>query len=81
MHRTVRGLLKLMVGLVVFVVGYGMWKSPHLDWELFVRAWRSLGVYLWNELTRMLEDPFAIVGLILLAVGVWVVVAGIKDFF
>ena len=39
----------LIVGVVVLVLGIGMWQSPEVDWPGFMGAWQSIG----DEFTRL----------------------------
>ena len=56
----------LIVGVVVLVLGIGMWQSPEVDWPGFMGAWQSIG----DEFTRLKNDPFAILGIVVIIVGV-----------
>ena len=64
----------LIVGVVVLVLGIGMWQSPEVDWPGFMGAWRSIG----DEFTRLKNDPFAILGIVVIIVGVILAYYGIK---
>jgi uncharacterized membrane protein YidH (DUF202 family) len=64
----------LIVGVVVLVLGIGMWQSPEVDWPGFMGAWQSIG----DEFTRLKNDPFAILGIVVLIVGVILAYYGIK---
>lgn len=64
----------LVVGVVVLVLGIGMWQSPEVDWPGFMGAWRSIG----DEFTRLKNDPFAILGIVVIIVGVILAYYGIK---
>ena len=45
-----------------------MWQSPEIDWEGFLAAWSSL----MNEIARLIDDPFAVLGVVVLIVGLLV---------
>jgi uncharacterized membrane protein YidH (DUF202 family) len=64
----------LIVGVVVLVLGIGMWQSPEVDWPGFMGAWQSIG----DEFTRLKNDPFAILGILVIIVGVILAYYGIK---
>jgi uncharacterized protein YjeT (DUF2065 family) len=51
-----------------------MWQSPEVDWPGFMGAWNSLG----DEFTRLKNDPFAILGIVVIVVGVVLAYYGIK---
>ena len=61
-------------GIVLAVLGLGMWQSPEINWQGFLAAWVSIG----NEIGRLIDDPFAILGIIVLIIGVLVAVFGLR---
>ena len=63
-----------IVGVFILVLGIGMWQSPEVDWPGFMGAWRSIG----DEFTRLKNDPFAILGIVVIIVGVILAYYGIK---
>ncbi len=69
-----KAILLILGGLVVWVLGFGMWKDPEIDWQGFLNAWSLLG----DEFARLKDDPFAILGILILIVGAFIVYAGIK---
>ena len=64
----------LIAGIIILVLGIGMWQSPEVDWPGFMGAWGSLG----DEFTRLKNDPFAILGIVVIIVGVVLAYYGIK---
>ena len=64
----------LIVGVIILVLGIGMWQSPEVDWPGFMGAWNSIG----DEFTRLKNDPFAILGIVVIIVGVILAYYGIK---
>ena len=64
----------LIVGVVVLVLGIGMWQSPEVDWAGFMGAWGSLG----DEFGRLKHDPFAVLGILVIIVGVIISYNAIK---
>ena len=72
--RRLKGLVVFLSGLVLVILGIGMWRSPEIDWEGFVDAW-SLVV---NDIVRLIDDPFAVLGIVVLIVGIFVAVNGFQ---
>ena len=64
----------IIVGVIILVLGIGMWQSPEVDWPGFMGAWTSIG----NEFNRLKNDPFAILGIVVIIVGVVLAYYGIK---
>jgi hypothetical protein len=62
--------LNLKKGILAFfafittIVGWAMWMEPHLDFEI-------LTYLLIHETFRLISDPFAFFGLILMLLGIW----------
>lgn len=76
MVKSAAGPVFVIFGLVVGWVGFSMWRSPHLDWDLFLdEGWGAL-VWLWDEVARMVDDPLAWIGLCVMAVGFAVLIVG-----
>ena len=69
-----KGLVFLVVGIVVAVLGLGMWESPEINWDGFMRAWSMIG----DGILRLREDPFAILAVVVLGVGVVMAYYGIR---
>ncbi|HXX59393.1 MAG TPA: hypothetical protein VEI27_01810 [Dehalococcoidales bacterium] len=61
-------------GLIIFVLGFGMWRSPEINWDGFLNSWVLIG----DEFTRLKDDPFAILGILIIIVGVFITYQGIK---
>ncbi|MBA7617924.1 hypothetical protein ES703_25242 [subsurface metagenome] len=72
--RRVKGLVVSLSGLVLIILGIGMWRSPEIDWEGFLGAW-SLVI---NDIIRLIDDPFAVLGIVVLIVGIFVAVNGLQ---
>jgi len=72
------GLAYFLLGIVVGVVGYGMWISPELDWGSFKQALVDLAQHFEAELVRVLKDPFALLGVLVVFAGVILIYEGIK---
>ena len=70
----IKAFIILVVGIIVLVLGIGMWQSPEVDWTGFMGAWNSLG----DEFGRLKDDPFAILGILVIIVGVIIAYHGIK---
>jgi len=69
-----KGLVTFSGGLVLMVIGLGMWRSPELDWQGFLGAWSLI----FNDIARLIHDPFAILGIIVLVIGLFITVNGIR---
>lgn len=69
-----KGLIISATGLVLMVLGIGMWQSPEMDWEGFVGALASIA----GEIGRLSQDPFAVIGIVVLIIGVFVLLGGLK---
>lgn len=69
-----RGLIIFIGGLVLMVTGLGMWQSPEIDWEGFLAAWSMIG----DEIVRLIHDPFAVLGIVILVSGFLIVVNGLR---
>ena len=69
-----RGLIIFTGGLVLMVTGLGMWQSPEIDWEGFLAAWSMIG----DEIVRLIHDPFAVLGIVILVSGFLIVVNGLR---
>ncbi len=72
--KRLKAILITLGGLVVLVLGIGMWKSPEIDWQGFVGAWGLIG----DEFTRLKEDPFAVLGILIIIVGAYLTYRGIR---
>ena len=69
-----KGLITFSGGGMLMVLGIGMWRSPEIDWEGFVEAW-SMVI---GDIARLIDDPFAILGVIVLVIGLLVGVSGLR---
>ncbi|MFC1948633.1 hypothetical protein ACFLW0_00430 [Chloroflexota bacterium] len=72
--RRLKGLAIFFGGLVLTVLGIGMWRSPEINWESFLAEWSILT----GEMNRLIHDPFAILGILVLIVGIYIAIYGIK---
>jgi hypothetical protein len=70
----IKAIVFIIGGLVILVLGIGMWKSPEINWEGFVNSWYLLG----EEFARLKDDPFAILGILIIIVGAFITYQGIK---
>ena len=69
-----KGLAVFVGGLVLFVMGLGMWRSPELDWQGFLGAWALII----NDIARLVHDPFAVLGIFVMIVAFYIVVNGVR---
>lgn len=74
MVRRIRGLAILIGGLILIVLGAGMWRSPEINWEGFLSEWSILI----NETVRLVHDPFALLGIVVLLIGLWIAFSGLR---
>lgn len=72
--RRLRGLAIFFGGLVLIVLGIGMWRSPEISWESFLAEWSILS----NEIGRLVHDPFAILGILVLIIGLLIAFNGLR---
>ncbi len=68
-----KGLITFVSGLVLTVLGIGMWQSPKMDWRGFLQAWSAVI----KEIARLADDPFAILGIFVTTVGVLITLRGL----
>ena len=64
--------LVVIGGLVATFVGWAMWQEPHLDWD-------TLRLCMIGEAQRLVHDPFAILGLIIMLLGIGVVIRALSS--
>jgi hypothetical protein len=68
----------LMFGVVVCWVGYALWRSPHLDWQAFLDSGYGILTGLWDEVSRIAQDPLAVIGVLVMVVGAGVLIVGVR---
>ena len=69
-----RGLPYFLGGLVLIILGIGMWRSPEINWAGFLDAW-SLVI---NDIARLSHDPFAVLGVMVLIIGLLIALNGLR---
>ena len=69
-----KGFVVFITGVVLVILGLGMWRSPEIDWQGFLDAW-SMVI---NDIIRLTDDPFAVLGILVLVVGIFVAVSGLR---
>ena len=69
-----KGFLTFFGGLVLIMLGIGMWRSPEIDWKGFLEAW-ALVI---GDIARLFHDPFAALGVVVLIIGVVIGVSGLR---
>jgi hypothetical protein len=72
--KRVKAFVLMLGGIVILVLGIGMWKSPEMSWDGFIGAFSLIG----DEFLRLKDDPFAILGILIIIVGVFITYYGIK---
>jgi len=65
----------LLVGVIILVLGIAMWISPEVNWEGFMGAWGLIG----DELLRLKDDPFAILGILVIIIGAIFLTMGLSS--
>ena len=70
----IKGSIAFVSGLVLLILGLGMWRSPEIDWEGFLGAWKLVI----DDIIRLSDDPFAILGLLVMVVGFLILVNGLR---
>jgi amino acid transporter len=70
----IKAIIIVAVGVILFVLGIGMWVSPEVDWNGFMGAWSLLG----DEFARLKDDPFAVLGVLVIIAAVIIAYHGIK---
>lgn len=70
----VKAAVIIAVGVIVLVLGIGMWVSPEVDWPGFTGAFGLID----DEFARLKDDPFAILGILVVIVGAFIAYYGIK---
>lgn len=64
--------LVVIGGLVATFVGWAMWQEPHLDWD-------TLTLCVIDEANRLISDPFGILGLVIMLLGIGVVIRALSS--
>jgi len=72
------GIVRILVGLFVAVIGYGMYLSPELNWVGFIKTCSSIVYGVISQINLFIVDPFAALGFVLLLVGFFLTVEGFK---
>lgn len=78
MAKAIAGPGFLIFGLVVCWVGYALWRSPHLDWNEFIDSGINAFLWVWDEISRLAQDPLAVIGILVMVVGAGVLLVGVR---
>jgi hypothetical protein len=78
MVRSLSGPGFLAFGAVVCWVGYALWRSPHLDWRSLLDSGFGVLSWAWDEVSRIAQDPLAVIGLLVMVVGAGVLLVGVR---
>lgn len=70
----IKAVVLALGGLVILVLGIGMWKIPEMSWDGFLDAWRLIG----DEIIRLKDNPFGILGILIIIVGAFIMYQGIR---
>lgn len=78
MVRSLTGPGFLAFGAVVSWVGYALWRSPQLDWGALLDSGTGVIAWIWDEVSRVVQDPLAVIGLLVMVVGAGVLMVGMR---
>jgi uncharacterized membrane protein YidH (DUF202 family) len=70
----IKAVIIVVVGVILFVLGLGMYLNPEVDWNGFMGAWSLIG----EEFSRLTHDPIAVLGVLVIIVAVIISYLGIK---
>ena len=65
-------------GILLVIIGYGMYRSPELDWEGFTNTILHIGEGIIAEINRFVADPFALLGVFVILIGMGLILYGGK---
>jgi len=68
-----------LLGSLVSIVGYGLYRRPKLDWTDFADTCRMLAEVGASEAVRIAGDPIALVGIVTFAAGLILAFNGLKE--
>lgn len=69
-----KGIVTSVSGLVLMILGLGIWRSPQIDWKGFLDTWGMLA----RDAVRLVKDPFAALGAVVMIIGLWLIINGIR---
>jgi len=69
-----RGAVVFVVGLVLIILGIGMWQNPNINWRGFVGTWSSII----DGIGKLVHEPFAALGIVVLVVGFMMAIGGFR---
>jgi len=75
----VKGVVRVFLGLLLNIVGLALYLSPELNWVGLIGTSSLLLHKIIMEIIRFWEDPIALVGLIIMVVGLWMTLDGVKE--
>ena len=84
------GFIIILTGLLILIVGYGMWESPELDWNgvlnvlsKAVSTISNVGYQLlsciYSAIIKITSEPSSLLALAIMAVGIGIMAVGIKS--
>ena len=68
------GLIVFFGGVTLMVLGFGMWRSPEINWDGFLEAWSLL----FDDIARLIDDPFAVLGIAVVIIGLLIAFSGLR---
>ncbi len=68
----IKKVILAVFGVTAAIVGWGMWMEPHLDFTILLSL-------MTDEIMRLTRDPFAILGFMIMLLGLWAFFKAIFD--
>ncbi len=79
-----KNIIFMIIGIVIAVTGFSVWEYPHLNIHKLVDSifhlinyGKVLFAFLKMEVVRLIADPFAILGILLMGGGTMMIYEGI----
>jgi hypothetical protein len=69
----IKKIVLAIFGVTAAIVGWGMWMEPHLDLDILISL-------IADEILRLIRDPFAILGFMIMLLGLWVFFKAIIEY-
>jgi hypothetical protein len=69
----IKKIVLAIFGVTAAIVGWGMWMEPHLDFDILISL-------IADEILRLIRDPFAILGFMIMLLGLWVFFKAIIEY-
>ena len=69
----IKKIVLAIFGVTAAIVGWGMWMEPNLDFDILISL-------IADEILRLIRDPFAILGFMIMLLGLWVFFKAIIEY-